>query len=118
MRNSRWVRLLAYVTGSVNQELLLRNEYLKKLGAARGDKSGQYTQTPLLWKKVLETSVGEEAFAQRIQEASLRGRPLGSETFVETLESLSDRRLRPLPVGRPKARQEDRTLQLSFGNGV
>src|ERR1700704_2948663 len=28
MRNSRWVRFLAYVTGSVNQELLLRNEYL------------------------------------------------------------------------------------------
>src|SRR5437762_8947954 len=28
MRNSRWVRLLAYVTGSVNQERLLRNEYL------------------------------------------------------------------------------------------
>jgi len=28
MRNSRWVRLLADVTGSVNQELLLQNEYL------------------------------------------------------------------------------------------
>jgi putative transposase len=28
MRNTRWLRLLAYVTGSVNQELLLRNEYL------------------------------------------------------------------------------------------
>jgi hypothetical protein len=28
MRNQRWVRLLAYVTGSVNRELLLRNEYL------------------------------------------------------------------------------------------
>ena len=28
MRNSKWVRLLAYVTGSVNQELVLRNEYL------------------------------------------------------------------------------------------
>src|SRR6266403_1507076 len=28
MRNSRWVRLLAYVTGSVNQELLLMNESL------------------------------------------------------------------------------------------
>jgi homeodomain-containing protein len=28
MRNSRWLRLLAYMTGSVNQELLLRNEYL------------------------------------------------------------------------------------------
>jgi hypothetical protein len=28
MRNSGWVRLWAYVTGSVNQESLLRNEYL------------------------------------------------------------------------------------------
>jgi len=28
MRNRRWVRLLAYATGSVNRELLLRNEYL------------------------------------------------------------------------------------------
>lgn len=28
MRNRKWLRLLAYVTGSVNQELLLRNEYL------------------------------------------------------------------------------------------
>jgi hypothetical protein len=28
MRNHRWLKLLAYVTGSVNQDLLLRNEYL------------------------------------------------------------------------------------------
>jgi len=28
MRNKKWVRLLAYVTCSVNQELLLQNEYL------------------------------------------------------------------------------------------
>ena len=28
MRNKTWVRLLAYVTGSVNQELLRQNEYL------------------------------------------------------------------------------------------
>ena len=28
MRNKRWARLLAYVTGTVNQELLLQNEYL------------------------------------------------------------------------------------------
>jgi hypothetical protein len=28
MRNARWLRLLAYVTGSVNQELLVRNECL------------------------------------------------------------------------------------------
>src|SRR5580692_8714986 len=28
MRNTKWVRLLAYVTGGVNQELLLQDEYL------------------------------------------------------------------------------------------
>src|ERR1700722_847465 len=28
MRNARWLRLLAYVTGSANQELLARTEYL------------------------------------------------------------------------------------------
>jgi hypothetical protein len=28
MTSKRWVRLLAYATGSVNQELLLQNEYL------------------------------------------------------------------------------------------
>ena len=28
MRNSKWIRRLAYVTGAVNQELILRNEYL------------------------------------------------------------------------------------------
>ncbi len=28
MRNNKWARLLAYVTGSVNQELHLQNEYL------------------------------------------------------------------------------------------
>src|SRR5712691_4976992 len=28
MKNHKWARLLAYVTGLVNQELLLQNEYL------------------------------------------------------------------------------------------
>src|ERR1700689_2837526 len=28
MRNIKWLRLLAYAIGSVNQELLLQNEYL------------------------------------------------------------------------------------------
>jgi hypothetical protein len=28
MRNKKWARLLAYVTGTVNQELLLQNQYL------------------------------------------------------------------------------------------
>ena len=28
MKNNKWARLLSYVTGLVNQELLLQNEYL------------------------------------------------------------------------------------------
>jgi putative transposase len=28
MRDNKWVRLLAYVTGLVNQRMLLQNEYL------------------------------------------------------------------------------------------
>jgi hypothetical protein len=28
MKENKWIRLLAYVTGLVNQELLLENEYL------------------------------------------------------------------------------------------
>ena len=28
MKSNQWARLLAYVTGLVNQELLLQNEYL------------------------------------------------------------------------------------------
>jgi hypothetical protein len=28
MRSKKWARLLAYVTGTVNPELLLQNEYL------------------------------------------------------------------------------------------
>ena len=28
MKDNNWARLLAYVTGLVNQELLLQNEYL------------------------------------------------------------------------------------------
>jgi hypothetical protein len=27
MKENKWVRLLAYITGLVNQELLLQNEY-------------------------------------------------------------------------------------------
>ncbi len=30
-----------------------------------------------------------------------RGRPVGSDTFLSKLEAMLNRRLRPLPVGRP-----------------
>ena len=54
------------------------------------------------WREVLRTSVSEEALMERLREASVRGRPLGSEDFLEAMERKAGRRLRPLPVGRPK----------------
>lgn len=69
------------------------------------------------WREALETSVDEEAFGQRLQEASRRGRPLGSEEFTERLERRCGRRLRPLPVGRPPkpGGVESGQIRLGFG---
>ena len=36
--------------------------------------------------------------------STARGRPLGSDSFISKLEHLIGRRLRPLPIGRPKNR--------------
>jgi putative transposase len=54
------------------------------------------------WTEVLRTSIGEESLAERIREATLRGRPLGSKSFVHSLEESSGRRLQPRPPGRPR----------------
>jgi putative transposase len=64
----------------------------------------QYTREQ--WKEALESSVQEEAFGRRLQEASRRGRALGSGDFVRELEGRAGRRLRPLPVGRPRKNRE------------
>ena len=57
------------------------------------------------WLEVLRTSLGEEALAERIRQATERGRPLGSDEFIDGLERQMHRRLRPLPVGRPKRKE-------------
>ena len=54
------------------------------------------------WRGVLRSSVDEEHFGQRLQEAARRGRPLGDEKFVEELERRTGRRLRPFAPGRPR----------------
>ena len=70
------------------------------------------------WKRVLATDVADEDFGQRLQEATRRGRPLGSEGFVEELEKRSGRILEALPVGRPKKQKIDLEGELSMGFGV
>ena len=68
------------------------------------------------WNYWLGGSNWKETLADRIQEESLstirlntsRGRPLGSDSFLSKIESLVGRRLRPLPVGRPKQERRNR----------
>ena len=54
------------------------------------------------WAQALNTSVEEECLAERIRQATLRGRPLGGEAFVQSLENNTGRRLHPNPPGRPR----------------
>src|SRR5579862_7231739 len=50
------------------------------------------------WKDVLRTNIEDEDLAERIREATLRGRPLGGAEFIEDLEARTGRRLRPRPT--------------------
>ncbi len=53
------------------------------------------------WRAEL-TSPQDAALTSRLRLSTHRGRPLGSDSFLSKLERRLGRRLRPLPVGRPK----------------
>jgi len=55
---------------------------------------------------VLRSGVLDEARQRRLEEATIRGRPMGSEPFVEALERQLGCRLRPQRAGRPAKRGE------------
>lgn len=86
----RWSSAAAHLTGMPDPKGLLD----------LGPWAQEYT--PERWRMVLASSVAEEALAERLREATLRGRPLGSEEFIDELERKTGRQLRPLPAGRPK----------------
>ena len=56
------------------------------------------------WRKELDEGLSEEE-AARIRLRTHTGRPLGSDGFLSKLETLLGRRVRPLPVGRPRKSQ-------------
>ncbi len=70
------------------------------------------------WNDVLTLGADEESFGRRLQEASRRGRPLGSEAFLRELESRAGRELRPLQVGRPRKVRGEGDSQLTLGIGI
>ncbi len=57
------------------------------------------------WRKELAEGLTDGEVAQ-IRLRTHTGRPLGSDSFVSKLETLLGRRVRPLPVGRPRKTPE------------
>ena len=75
------------------------------------------------WGEALRTSVEEECIAERVREATLRGRPLGGESFVQSLERTTGRRLHAKSPGRPRKERSITTtasgpeqMELKIGN--
>ena len=58
-------------------------------------------ETPASWKQALQRRDNEDE-VEALRLRTTTGRPLGSDRFIAKLETALNRRLRPLPVGRPK----------------
>ena len=62
--------------------------------------------TPERWRQRLHRAEDEEAVSL-LRASTHTGRPLGSDTFLSKIETVLGRRLRPLPVGRPRKMPQD-----------
>jgi REP element-mobilizing transposase RayT len=59
------------------------------------------------WRQTLAELLPREAVSA-LRLSTHRGRPLGSDRFLSKIERLVGRRLRPLPVGRPRKKENNR----------
>ena len=59
--------------------------------------------TAQAWKEWLRRPESEE-MVSALRSGIRSGRPLGSDSFVSKLEAALGRRVRPLPIGRPRKR--------------
>ena len=57
------------------------------------------------WQATLADML-DETLVSSVRLNTHRGRPLGSDSFLSKIEALVGRRLRPLPVGRPRKKPE------------
>ena len=57
------------------------------------------------WRETLRRPEDPDVVAA-LRSASSRGRPLGSDHFLSKIEKVVGRRLRPLPVGRPRKKKK------------
>ena len=83
-----WSSAAAHVSGADPTDLLDLAEWKDERALAK-------------WKSALRQPEDESELS-RIRLTSQRGRPLATDAFLSKLEHRLGRRLRPLPVGRPK----------------
>jgi len=60
------------------------------------------------WREFLGQGLADRQMKD-LRRCTLTGRPLGSDSFLSKLETALGRRLRPLPVGRPRKRKMGKT---------
>jgi len=58
------------------------------------------------WRQVLEKTQAQDVI-EHIRRNTHTGRPLAGDAFISKLEKLLNKRLRPLPLGRPKKNEKD-----------
>jgi putative transposase len=85
----RWSSAAAHLADSDTTGLLDMGTWRRSYKSAR-------------WRRVLATSVDDEAAAQRLREATRRGLPFAGEPFVKRLESETGRCLAFRGPGRPR----------------
>lgn len=83
-----WSSAAAHTDGNARSELLDLKRWYKRFSAEA-------------WREELLEGLTEEQVA-RIRLRTQTGRPLGSDRFVSKLETMLGRRVRALPVGRPR----------------
>ena len=114
-----WKRLLAYITGSVDHELLLRNEFLATENRIlRNQIKGRVPLTDL--ERISLAEIGKRLGRRALEEVAQIVRP---ETILGWHRKLIARKFdgskQRTPVGRPATGQtiEDLVLQLAQENG-
>jgi putative transposase len=88
-----WSSAAAHTDEKAESELLNLPRWYKRMPADQ-------------WRKELAEGLTEVQVA-RIRLRTHTGRPLGSDSFLSKLETLLGRRVRPLPVGRPRKVREE-----------
>ena len=61
------------------------------------------------WRSELASGIDEEQL-NRIRLSTHTGRPLGTDSFISKFEKLLGRRVRPLPIGRPRKKTKNVNL--------